>query len=68
MTKTLTKTKTYRARPQLDDAPKIMAAPVNVITTRRGFHTCAQPIAPIQIGTPIMPEGFVTDTGLLPSE
>jgi len=74
-TKTLTKTTTKnltmtRWRASTQAGPETGPALVfgNIAISKRGFQTCAQPVAPVQIGTKIMPEGFMTETGLLPSE
>jgi hypothetical protein len=47
--------------------PAPLALPVNlVVTSAPAFSVVAQMAQPVRIGTRIMPEGFITETGLLP--
>lgn len=56
-----------RTRPGAE-APEVRPVLVfgSVVIAKRGYLVCSQPVTPIQFGTPIMPEGFMTETGLLP--
>jgi hypothetical protein len=67
-TKTLTRSKIWSRGGYQSNEVTPQLSIGNVVLARRSYQVCSQPVEPIQVGMPIMPEGFVTETGPLPDE